>query len=166
VGAITADQVGGKDLANATTVEALSGRQHAVIALHEINDPRAVKEGKSGRRGGVRKQHRFQVDLVDTMGRLGCRPPCVGAPARGITLGAARNQDARKLHPDRGSAKHNIVRIMGGKAGIAHGSDHPEATKNLHSACRDMVAFHAGRFAGCAYLSDHHLDAALREIDS
>ena len=78
MGAITADQVGGKDLANATTVEALSGRQHAGIALHEINYPRAVKEGKSGRRGGVRKQHWFQVDLVDSSGGSGVATRCRG----------------------------------------------------------------------------------------
>lgn len=164
VGPITADQVGGRDLADPAGLEILSDRPHAGLTLPEINDSRAAQDAKSRCRCSVREQYGFQVNLVDSMRRLGCRPPGVGPALRRVALGATRNRDARKLDPCRGGAEGNVVRIIGGQTRLAHRPNQAETTKNLHCARGNVVAFHAGRLAGAARFGDRHLDPALREI--
>jgi hypothetical protein len=161
---IAADQVLGDDLSCFAASEILGGCHHAGVVLHEVNDPRTAQDAHSGSRSSVREQYRFQVDLVDSMWRLGCRPPRVGPALRRIALGATRNRDARKLDPGRSGAEANVIGIVGGEASVAHSADHAEPAKDLHRACGNVVASHAGWFTGRACFGDDYFNAPPSEV--
>jgi hypothetical protein len=47
---------------------------------------------------------------------------------------------------------------------LAHRADEAEATENLHRACGNVVASHAGWFAGRACFGDDYFNAAPSEV--
>ena len=164
MGAIATDQVFGGDLSGLAAKEILGGSHYTALVLLEVDNPRAAQDSKPRCRSGVREQDRFQVNLVDSMRRLGCRPPGVGTVLRRIALGATRNRDARKLDPGRGRAEADVIGIVSGQASLAHRPDHAEAAEDLHRACGDVVASYAGWFTGRACFGDDYVNAPPREI--
>jgi|SRR5580700_8185960 hypothetical protein len=98
------------------------------------------------------------------MRRFGCRPPGIGAASRRVAFGATGNRDAPDLNSGRRGAKGDIVRIVGGQAGVAHGARHAELTEYLHCARADVVTSHARWLAGSPRLGDGYADASLSEV--
>src|SRR4029077_18048590 len=103
----------------------------------------------------------LEKDLIDTMRRLRCWPPAIRSVLPRVSFGPAGNRDMAELEPCCRRPEDDVIGIVGGQAGVTHGSGQPEPTKDLHRSGADLVAPHAWRLGGGARFDDGDSDAAF-----
>ena len=164
VPAVAAHHIDAGDLQRLAAIQIFRRRHHAIGRLREPHHTRAIEQGHAVRRSGVIHQQRLQIDLVDPVRRFRRRPPRVRAARRRVTLGPARDRDARELDPGGRGAERDVVRVIRRQPGIAHRPRHAQAAEDLHRSCGDMIALHAGRLAARAQFRHRHVDATPRQV--
>src|SRR5204862_3768320 len=97
------------------TVKVTPVGQYAVLALVEALDLHAIQDPDLRPLPGAGEQDRFEIDLVDTMRRLGSRPPRVRPLRRIVSVSPGRNRDPRQLTADDRRAIGAIIRKIGRK---------------------------------------------------
>jgi len=121
--AIATDEIARENLPRRSGVEIVRGRQHAICALFEVGYRRAAENPQALHRRRVREHDRFEVNLIDAVGRLRRRPPAIGTVFFGIAFRAAWNGNAADFYSGCRRPEGNVVGKVGRKAGIAHGGD-------------------------------------------
>ena len=95
------------------SLQVLYDRNCAMIALFEGYEPGAAVNRYLGCGSSLFKQDRFEIDLVDAVGRFRCRLSSVGALSYRVAITPARYWDAREFDTGKCCTKCHVVRIVG-----------------------------------------------------
>src|SRR4051812_38790453 len=103
-----------------------------------------VENSDAGLSLGACEQDGLEIDLVDTMRRLGCRPIGVRPSGCRVAILPRRNRDPRQLTADHGGPIGAVVWKVGWQAALPHLSDDTEASEHLHGTRGHVVALDVG----------------------
>jgi hypothetical protein len=125
--AVASDQVIAPDVEIVPPAQVARTRKHAIDAVFDIGDLHLREYVNLGRCCSEVEQDGFEIDLVDPVLRLGCRPPRVGTACRREAVFANWNRNARQLVARSFRARRPRHTRDAGRAAVLRGGPLPRA---------------------------------------
>ncbi len=162
--AITSDEIAALDRHGYVRIEIARVDPHAVFVLFVPFVAGTAQDFDARRFCRMAKQDRLEVDLVDSVRGLGCRPERIGSVGGGETVPPAGDPNACQFMTGRTSADGYVMWIVIGKARGTDVAGETQASKSLHGSGRDMIALDARRLVGPSLFYYNHFDSAPSEV--
>jgi len=131
----------------------------------DLLDSTVIQQNDALARGGLGVEDRLEIDLVDAMCRLRCRPAAVRAAFIGIAGAPARDVDAGELVSRGAGAESDIVGIVIGQTRRAYALDEAQAAERFHRPRGDVIAFDARRLSRRPLFQDRDVNAPPGQIE-
>jgi hypothetical protein len=149
----------------ASAIQVDGTRGHALFALDQVRDLRAMQDADARLLRSMCEQHRLEELLIAAMRVLGRRPDSVRTGCgRRASHAARRNDYAGELDAGDAGRRDDVVGIVRRQPDAAQLIGHAKPPEYLHGAGANLTALHVWRVVGRAALGDDDIDASPSQV--